>query len=381
MKAKHMIVLIIVAAAIVLLTLNQRPLPVQVANSEQAVAVEVFGLGEIDARIISQPGFELAGALQELQADVGYSVRQGELLARLDSTGQQARVAQADADLAQARARVHAAAARLRKAKAASKLAQSMEQRRTALAAEGFVSTEAVDQARAERDAASAEQAMAESELELARTAVVAAEAQLQTEQVRLRQHALVAPFDGLVVHRQYQVGTAINPGQPVFVLLDPTTFWIRAYIDEAEAGRLAVGQSAVIQLRSLPGRRFQGQIVRIDPESDRATEERRIYLSCADCPTLLHLGEQAEVVINIDVLDNAILVPEHILERESENRARVWTVNQGRLQLETVALGPQLLDGRVQILELPNGASPLVKLPRRLREGRRATLIAEAGR
>ena len=65
--------------------------------------------------------------------------------------------------------------------------------------------------------------------------------------------------------------------------------------------GALSVGQPALVRLRSEPDRRFETEIVRIDQENDRLTEERRVYVRCRVCDPqhqLRYLGEQAEIEI-----------------------------------------------------------------------------------
>ena len=78
---------------------NNRPIAVQVAVPEKNVALQVFGLGSVEARVISNVGFEVAGILDALQVDHGDSVKRGDVLARLDTAEQQARVVRAEASV------------------------------------------------------------------------------------------------------------------------------------------------------------------------------------------------------------------------------------------------------------------------------------------
>jgi len=107
-----------VAGAAVFLLLFMRPLPVEVARSAQDVPVKVFGLGTVEARILSKIGFEVSAALVELDADHGDRVEQGDVLARLHSGEQQARVSRAKAGVANGQAAVQMAEANLGKARA-----------------------------------------------------------------------------------------------------------------------------------------------------------------------------------------------------------------------------------------------------------------------
>lgn len=67
--------------------LRLNPIKVQVAAVQRDAAVEVFGLGTIEARVTSKIGFKVAGVLVDLRADVGDRVTKGAVLARLDDRG------------------------------------------------------------------------------------------------------------------------------------------------------------------------------------------------------------------------------------------------------------------------------------------------------
>ena len=87
------------------------------------------------------------------------------------------------------------------------------------------------------------------------------------------------------------------------------------AYIDESKAGEIAVGQVAEIVLRSEPEQADSGRVARIQPESDRVNEERRIEVAFNAIPENFNLGEQAEVYITTVHLAQALLVPEAAIE------------------------------------------------------------------
>lgn len=73
--------------------LSLRPLEVAVAPVASNVPVRVFGLGTVEARVVSRIGFEVGAAIAELNADHGDAVKQGQVLAKLHSTQQKAKVA------------------------------------------------------------------------------------------------------------------------------------------------------------------------------------------------------------------------------------------------------------------------------------------------
>ena len=164
-----------------------------------------------------------------------------------------------------------------------------------------------------------------------------------------------------------------------MFTLIDPKSIWVLAYIDESKAGEIKVGEPAEIALRSQPGQRIAGHVARIEPESDRVNEERKIEVAFEKIPKGINLGEQAEVYITTVTLPQALLVPEGAIVGLSKSRGTVWTVEDGHLQQHDVTLGHRLLDGRYEITGgLPGNADVVTQLPSGLRIGR-AVKITES--
>lgn len=76
---------------------TQRPVSVPVAAVERDVPIRVFGLGTVEARVLSRIGFEVPGMLVAVAADHGDAVSDGAVLAKLDTATQAARVTRAEA--------------------------------------------------------------------------------------------------------------------------------------------------------------------------------------------------------------------------------------------------------------------------------------------
>lgn len=360
-----------------LLFVFMRPLPVEVVRPAGQVAVEVFGLGTVEARILSRVGFEVGAALVELAADHGDRVKEGDVLARLHDAEQAARVARAKAGMVNAEAAVRAAEAAVGKARAVLAQKRQANRRKQALVARQTVSVEVAEEAQMEEDVAAAELAVAVSDVEVAKAALDDARAQLELERVLLEHHVLAAPYDAVVVERHKELGAVLAPGETLFTLVAPESVWVLAYVDEARAGDIRVGQRAEVRLRSLPRQMFQGQVSRVAIESDRVSEERRVYVACERCPEAFHLGEQAEVFITTAVLENALLVPETAVEGFDGARGTVWTVEDGALHRRDVTFGHKTLASQLEIVGgLPGGAQVVLALRPGLREGRAATAV-----
>lgn len=368
----------LVAAAALATDRLWRPIAVSVATMERDVPIQVFGLGTVEARVISRVGFEVTGTLVELAADFGDRVTAGAVLARVQSREQEARVAQARAAVDQAEAAVRQADAAIERAEASLRQRVQTNDRRQALVQRGNVSAEAADEARAAFEIAAAELSQARGAAAVAHANLEQTRAVQSLEEARLAKYELRAPYDAMVVSRNRELGSMLSPGEALFTLVDAATVWVLAYIDESKAGQMAVGQPAEVVLRSLGNRRFSGRVARIDIESDRVNEERRVFVRCEDCPADFHLGEQAEVTVSVAQLGEARLVPLAAVIGLDGHHGAVWTVEDGRLAQRDVTFGQRTLDGRLQVMDgVPQGAEVVNRLGSGFSIGRQVTVGA----
>jgi len=288
-----------------------RPAPATVASPVETAPMSVFGLGTVEAKILSKVGFEVGAALVDIRVDQGDRVKAGDILARLQNADQEARVSKAEAGVLNAEAAVKRAEAAVGKARSVLAQKKQANLRKQALLARQTVSLEAAEAAQMEADVAAGDLAVAIGDVDVAKAALEDAKAQHALETVLLGHRVLKAPYDALVVQRHKELGSVLSAGEPVFTLVAPETVWALAYVDEAQAGNIRVGQPAEIRLRSLPDQTFEGTVARIDIESDRVSEERRVYVACNRCPERFHLGEQAEIYVTTTaVADDAPLAP-----------------------------------------------------------------------
>lgn len=359
---------------------SHRPIAVQVASIEENVPVRVFGLGTVEARVLSKIGFEVGATLVELTADHGDRVTKGQVLARLNAGEQEAKVAKARAAVEIAELNIRRADANLEKARAVLAQKQDANRRKQALVGRDVVSQQVAEEAARDEAVARADIIVAESEIASAKAQLTDARAQLQFEETMLRHRILVAPYDALVIERHRELGTVIKAGDPIFTLIALGSYWGLAYVDEARAGFIREGQRVDARLRSRPQDAFTGRVARIGLESDRVTEERRVFIRGDNPPERVYLGEQVEFLITVAHLDRALLVPEAAVQGYDGREGKVWTVEDGRLHQRTVKFRHRTEDSRLEIVDgLPEGARVLVRLENGMRDGRAARII-EAG-
>lgn len=360
--------------------LTERPVFVPVVAADRSTPVRVYGLGTVEARIVSRIGFEVGAALSDLLVDSNEAVTRGQVLARLHPAQQTARVARAEAGVAAADAAVLKSGANVTRAEAILAQRTSANVRQQELASRSTVAAISAEEAQRDVEVAAADLTVAQSDVAVTRAQAADAGAALLYEQTLLAQHVLTAPFDAVIVQRHAEAGTVVRAGDVIFTLMDPATVWLQTYIDEGRAGDLALGQPAEIRLRSLPHDVFSGAVVRIGIESDRVNEERRVWVRCTDCPDQVFLGEQAEVHITTATLTDRLLVPEIAIEGFDGHQGRVWTLQDGHLAQLPLIFGHRTEDARVEVISgLPSGALVVASPVKGLTEGRLARVAGDA--
>jgi HlyD family secretion protein len=359
--------------------LTERPVPVSVVAAQQAAQVRVYGLGTVEARVVSKIGFEVGAALTDLLVDSNDSVTKGQVLARLHPAEEQARVARAEASLAAAQAAILKAEANVARARAVLAQRITANARQQELASRSAVAASAAEEAQRDVEVAAADLTVTQSEVAVVTAQSADARAALIYEQTLLDHHVLKAPFDAVIVDRHAEAGTVVRAGDVIFTLMDPKTVWVQSYIDEGRAGEIALGQTAEIRLRSLPHAVFTGSVARIGIESDRVNEERRVWITCANCPRQMFLGEQAEVRITVATIAEALLVPEIAVTGFDGHQGRVWVVQDGHLAQLALIFGHRTEDARVEVVSgLPDGAQIVADPTKGLTEGRLARITGE---
>jgi HlyD family secretion protein len=363
---------------------NVSEIPVRVAVIERDVEVRVFGIGTVEAQVLSKVGFQVGGRMAALHADQGDLVQAGALLAKLDDSAQRAKLNKSEAAQRQAAATLLKVQAQLKRAEATYQQKKNVNQRRQTLAVRGSVSQEAAEDAQTSEDLARSDVAIVEADAAVAAVLQDDAAAQHRYDGVVVSQHALRAPFEARVIARHKELGSIVIAGEPAFTLIAPNSIWVRAHVDQALAGGVAVGQIAFVRQRSEADRLVETEVVRIDQENDRVTEERRIYVRCRNCSTqhqLRFLGEQAEVEIVKRTIPEGLFVPLRLVEGYDGRSGLVWVVESGRLAQRRLQLGDRLLDGRIHVVsELPANVSVVIEARSGMRAGRAARASAAGG-
>lgn len=307
------------------------------------------------------------GRLEWLGVLEGNKVRAGEVIARLENRDVQAMRDQAAANAQLAEANVAQGQAELSEAELAFKRSQ-------ALAANKLVSESDHDRAVARLSKARALVAGYEA-------AVGVAEANLRAAEVNLDQTFIRAPFDGVVLTRNANVGDTITPFSQagdtkgaVASIADMDTLEVETDVAEASFLAIRIGQPVEIQLDAIPGRRFAGVVSRIVPTVDRAKASILVKIRFVQRDPLILPDMSAKVAflqreVNESEREPVLTVPAAAVF-EAGGRNQVYVVEDGKARLKQVELGTKVGD-RIEVRGLDAGMRVVIRPIDSLADGR----------
>ncbi|MDC6170280.1 efflux RND transporter periplasmic adaptor subunit [Paucibacter sp. XJ19-41] len=272
------LVLLGIAAAV----LAPRPPEVQLASVQQTTPSQQYAQLTASGYVVAQRRAAVAskasGRLLELTVREGSVLKKGELIARIDASDVQASIAAAAAGVRLAEAGARQAESAVQQARVEQANAEAEYRRSQDLQAQGFVSTQALEALKRRLDAARAGLASAQAGAGSAQAGVQQAQAQLNLQQVNRDFTEIRAPFDGVVLVKNANVGDIITPFSnaagsqgAVVTMADLSTLEVEADVSEASLAKVSAGQPVEITLDALPGQRFAGQVAGIVPTVDRA--------------------------------------------------------------------------------------------------------------
>jgi multidrug efflux system membrane fusion protein len=227
----------------------------------------------------------VAGPIKELKISDNQAVHKGDILFVIDEEpyklavdAAKAALAAAEGDLQNSKLSIaaqgseaDAAAASLRQSEAALATAKDNYDRTAPLLAKHYVSQQEVDDALHSVQGAKAAVAAAQSRMQAAQSAVQsssAAQARRDAAAVTLAQAELSlkycterAPFDGFVTGMDISEGKYATPGIPLFSLIDSGSWHVEASFRETDLHKIKPGDAAIVQIKSAPGKSFQGTV------------------------------------------------------------------------------------------------------------------------
>lgn len=364
---------VVVVAVVVVFRL--RPVAVERHSVALATVVsETLGTGTLDARMRATVAAKIAGRIDQLSADQGDRVTKDQALAHIDDADLRRQVSVAEAGWRASQSSVVRVKADRIRAQAVFDQALRERKRIEPLREANIASLEIYEQsgerlAVAEADLARSAAAIAEAEQQMS-----AAEENVRLFQARLAEASITAPFAGLVVRREREVGDVVVPGTTLMTVVATDTLWISAWVDESAVAAIAVGQPARIILRSEPDTPRVGTVLRVGREVDRESREFLVDVQISDPPVQWAIGQRAEVYIRTAAAEGVVSLPWRLL-RTRDGVEGVWLDDHGRAVWRPLSLGLRGLEAVAVTAGL--AASDVVVIPvggpaAMLREGQR---------
>ncbi|HTE14317.1 MAG TPA: efflux RND transporter periplasmic adaptor subunit [Burkholderiales bacterium] len=358
---------------------SRAAIPVEVAAVTQAYPSQANTLLNATGYVVAQRKAAVAskatGRLEWLGVREGSIVRTGEILARLENND-------VAATLQQAQANVNLARANLEQGEAEFRDAQRALDRSSDLLQKNFVSAAAHDVAVARAEKARATIAGL-------KASIAVAQANVRSAQVGMDQTLIRAPFDGVVLTKNANVGDVITPlssasgsQAAVVTMADMSTLEVEADVSEASVGKVKLEQPCEIQLDALPGERFRGMVTRTVPTVDRAKATVNVKVRFVDKDARILPEMSAKVAFlsketpEAERASRTVVTPAAIIERDG--RKVVYVVRDAKAVEIAIQTGATFGD----VLEVKQGLKPgdkvVLKPSERLRDGAAVSVAAK---
>ncbi|MFB3778508.1 MAG: efflux RND transporter periplasmic adaptor subunit [Bryobacteraceae bacterium] len=310
-----------------------------------AIARSVVATGKIQPRVKVEVKSKASGIVEKLLADYGDWVKQGQVLAELDKEELRARVREANATLLAAQAAEQSAAAAHQRNQVEAQgpdlpfLKSAMERARR-MHEQGLIAQSVLEDTEKayqlglnKQMAALGSVAVTRAEMARAKAQVAQAQASLERAEEDLRNSTIVSPMDGLVLSRNVEVGDAVSSilvlgsqATLVMTLGDVGDVYVLGKVDQADIGKIYLGQRARIVVESFRDKKFEGQITKIAPlgvEKDNVTTfEVRVSIKNPGGELKANMSANAEIIL--EEKPNVLLVPEGAILYDKNRNASV---------------------------------------------------------
>ena len=371
--------LLVVAAAVAVGLWFSATVTVKVTTVNSVYPSQAYTMLNATGYVVAQRKAAVAskatGRLEWLGVREGSRVKEGEVLARLENRDVTAQMEQAAANVRLARANLEQGQAELDEAQRALKRSRELLERK-------FVS-------QAAHDTAIARYEKARAAIAGYKAAIAVAEANYRAAQVAVEQTLIRAPFDGVVLTKNANVGDVITPFSSalgsqaaVVTMADMSTLEVEADVAESNLSQVKLDQPCEIELDALPNQRFRGVLHRLVPTVDRskATITAKVRFVDSDPRILPEMSAKVAFLsreVPASERSPRIVVQPHAIVKR-RGRDVVFVVKEGR----AVETGVQTAGKIGDLVEIAKGVAPGDKVvlgpPRTLRDGAKVSIAAD---
>jgi len=273
------------------------------------LTVTVTATGQLKPTHTVDVGSQVSGIMDAVLVDYNDHVKAGQVLARVDTEKLDAQVLQDKASVQSAHAKVNDAKVTVTETEAEYKRMLDTRQRSKMQ----IVSQHDVDTAKASYDRAVVAVTTAEA-------AVTQAEANLKIDEANVNFAVIKSPVDGTVLSR------SVEPGQTIAASFSVTTLFeiaedlrkmiLQVNIDEADVGKVKIGQHVLFTVDAYPGRQFPGTItiIRYNSTTTNNVVTYLAEIAVNNDELLLRPGMTATATITVQSVPQALLVSNHAL-------------------------------------------------------------------
>ena len=363
-------VIVVVIVGAVLARRANAPVEVEMGSVNTAYPTQAFTLLNATGRVVAAKkaavSTKATGRLEFLGVQEGSKVKAGEVIARLEALDVGATRDQAKAGAVAARANVEQGRAELVDAEAQYKRQQDLFEKK-------FVSAATLDTAKARVDRARAS-------ISSLNAAIGVADAQTRAAGVSVEQTLIRAPFDGVILTKNANVGDIITPFSSaagsigaVVTMADMSTLEVESDVAEASIGKIVVGAPAEITLDALPEARLLGQVSRIVPTVDRAKATVLVKVSFVERDPRVLPDMSAKVAFLKQKPTDADRKPITVVRKdalvERDGKTSVFVVNDKVVKLTAVTKARDVGD-TVEVTGVKNGDKVVLKPTEKLKDG-----------
>ncbi len=320
--------------------------PSRVAEVQRGPMVRsVVATGKIEPITKIEVKSKANGIIEALRVDVGGQVRPGDLLAELDKDNLTARLREAEANAEASMASLAAARAQLEKNSIEAEgpevaFARRSHERATRLSEQQLLPQSELDNTLNALEVAINRRRAAQAQLPVSRARVTESEAQVAQAkanvarvQEELRNATLRAPIKGTVLTRDVEIGSPVssilNMGAMATLVMtigDIDQVFVRGKVDEADIGRVQLGQPARISVETYKDRRFDGKVTQISPigvEKDNVTTFE-VEVSIENAANVLKANMTANAEIVLEEHLDTLTIPEAAVTYDANRDAFV---------------------------------------------------------
>lgn len=342
-------VVLVVAGAVGIATLKGASTnvdPSRIATVERGTMVRsVVATGKVEPITKVEIKSKANGIIQVLRVDVDSSVKEGDVLVELDKEQLAAAFRGAEANLLAARASLEAAEAQLKKNHVEAEgpdaeFARRAFERAQSLFAQSLIAQSALDDAHSLVDVAENRKRAAQSQLAVSEAKVAEARAQVAQAKAAADRAAedvanatIRAPIRATVLSRDVEVGSPVSSilnlganATLVMTLGDIDQVFVRGKVDEADIGRVRLGQTARIRVETFKDKVFNGRVTQISPmgvEKDNVTNfEVRVSIENPGKELKANMTANAEIVL--EEHPGALIIPEAAVTYDAQKNAFV---------------------------------------------------------